>query len=563
MHIVGADALGRGEALKVEARESGIMEEIRLDCAVHNPQRSSSMLDLILYDKCRQEPNLKLMLNTAVIGAKTEQNKITEAVAINTSTEQRYTIRAKIFVDCTGDGRLGAEAQAPFQFGREGSKEFSESMAATEDGDDLKLGSTILYMARKHDKPMPYTAPSWVRQFSAEDLKNRLRLNPDMHDAGLEYGYWWAEWGGHKDTIKDNEAIRDELLAITLGIWNYVKNSSNYPGVENWALEWCSFVPGKRESRRFHGLYKLRESDVMESKPQPDAIAYGGWPIDTHPPHGIDAPDEPACTQTSVPKLYDIPLRCCISKGPENLMFAGRNISATHIAFASTRVMATCAAMGQGVGTAAAYAVKSKQTPVELSNNAESIRAVQQQLIQDDAYLIGIYPENANDHAPKAAISASSEHPEGPAINIISGQTRAVDGETGVELGRCIAGTNRWMSTALPAWVKLSWDAPVRISSIELIFDTALHQRLTLTQSDAFARGMQWGKAQKETVRDYTVEALSTDGEWKPIVSISGNYQRYCIHKLDTPTTTQSIRVNVTATNGIEEARIYEVRALQ
>lgn len=565
MHIVGADALGRGEALKVEARESGIMEEIRLDCAVQNPQRSNSILDLILYDKCRQEPNLQLMLNTAVVGAKTENNRITEAIAIRTSTEDRYTIRAKIFIDCTGDGRLGAEAGAPFQMGREGRNEFGEDMAATESGDNLKLGSTLLYTARKHDRPMTFTAPSWVRKFTKEEISKRLRLDPNGHDAGLEYGYWWAEWGGHLDTIKENEDIREELLAITLGVWNYVKNHSNYPGIEYWALEWCGFLPGKRESRRFHGLHKLTQSDVMGSNPQPDAIAFGGWPIDTHPPMGVDALDEPACVQTHVPKLYDIPLRACISSGPENLMFAGRNISATHIAFASTRVMATCAAMGQGVGTAAAHAVHTQRTPVEISSDTESIRAIQQQLVRDDAYLIGIYNEDTRNLSPKAHITASSERPDSPATNIISGQNRAVDGEEGAPSGRCIPGTNRWISDAekgLPASITLKWDEPVSLGQIELIFDTGMHQRLSLTQCDSFARKMQWGKPQAETVRDYTIEALDQDGLWQVIESVEGNYQRHRIHPLSQTVKSNAIRIQVTATNGINEARIFDVRAL-
>ena len=74
MHMVGADCSGnRGTALETEAREGGIIEEIRLENTVHNPQRSASVFDLILYDKCRSEPNLTLMMNTAVIGCKMKE----------------------------------------------------------------------------------------------------------------------------------------------------------------------------------------------------------------------------------------------------------------------------------------------------------------------------------------------------------------------------------------------------------------------------------------------------------------------------------------------------------
>jgi hypothetical protein len=141
-----------------------------------------------------------------------------------------------------------------------------------------------------------------------------------------------------------------------MGIWDHVKNGP--PGgtetdpfqASHWALEWFGFLPGKRESRRFIGQHILTQDDVLSSRSFEDRIAYGGWAIDLHPPAGVDAADEPPCEQHLVPYLYDIPLSCCVSRDVPNLMFAGRNLSATHIAFASTRVMATCAAVGQADG---------------------------------------------------------------------------------------------------------------------------------------------------------------------------------------------------------------------
>ena len=117
------------------------------------------------------------------------------------------------------------------------------------------------------------TAPSWARTFSREDLDLRLYATPGEEVPAHEYGYWWAEWGGTLDTLKDNEAIRDELLAVVLGIWDHVKNGP--PGTPagadplkaaNWALEWFGFLPGKRESRRFVGQHVLTEHDVAESR---------------------------------------------------------------------------------------------------------------------------------------------------------------------------------------------------------------------------------------------------------------------------------------------------------
>jgi hypothetical protein len=562
MHIVGATGLAGGVPLETELREGGIMEELRLDLAVHNPQRSPSLLDLLLYDKCRREPNLTLLLNTTVVGAEVIEGVIRSVRAERPSTEERFVIAARIFVDCTGDGRLGVEAGAPFMRGRESQAEFGESLAQPE-RDGRTLGSTILFQARRHERPMPFAAPPWVRRFAAADFTLRPFGVPGS-DLGLEYGYWWIEWGGCLDTITDNELIRDELLAITLGVWDYIKNQSDADAA-HWALEWIGFLPGKRESRRFIGQHVLCERDLLESRRFEDGIAYGGWPIDTHPPEGVDAPDLPPCEQTHLPYLYDIPLRSCVSAGPRNLMFAGRNISATHIAFASTRVMATCAVIGQGVGTAAALAVRQDVHPTELAERPALLRAIRQQLLKDDCYLIGERNEDAEDLVRRAAsITASSWLPEAPPELVRSGQTRAVHGRApAAPPDRAHPGLHRWMSDAaqgLPAWLEIRWPQAVALREVIVIFDTGLHRLLTLSQADGYTQKMLWGRSQPETVRDYIV-AVATGQGWEQFAAVEGNYQRRRVHRVETPVSATALRITVSATQGIDHARIAEVRA--
>ena len=560
MHIVGADRSGkRGEDLQTEAREGGIIEEIRLETAVRNPQRSASMLDLILYELCVAEPNLNLMLNTTVTGVEMADGVITHVLAERQSTEDRFRIAAKVFCDCTGDGRLGYEAGAPFREGREGSAEYGELLAQTE-SDDKRLGSTLLLQARKHDKPMPFVAPTWARKFTEHDLRLRPHGGSGV-DSGFEYGYWWVELGGDLDTIKDNETIRDQLLAVLLGVWDHIKNSGEHDA-GSWALDWFGFLPGKRESRRFVGQHVLRQSDIQGSRSFDDAIAFGGWPIDIHPPGGIDADHLPPNTSTGLEHLYGIPLRSCVAQTPGNLMFAGRNISATHVAFASTRVMATCAVVGQGVGTAAAYAVSNGLLPGELATNKQAIQAIQQRLLRDDAYLVGVSNEDSADIAPGAEISASSEQPDGAAANVVSGQSRATDGPGGAPPGRSLPGTNRWMSDpdeGLPAWLELRWPGPVRIGEIQLVFDTGMHRVLTLSHSDDYVDLMDWGRPQPETARDYVVEGV-LDGDRRELARVTGSYQRLVRHTLDEVVEVDSLRIAVSATNGINHARICEVR---
>lgn len=557
MHIVGATGLDGGEALQDELREGGIIEELRLDLAVQNPQRSPALMDLVLYDKCRREPNLTLFLNTTVVRAAVEDGLIREVVAERPSTEDAFVIRAKSFVDCTGDGRLGLEAGAPFMRGRESRAQFGESLAQDE-ADAKTLGSSIMFQARKHDRPMPFEAPPWARRFTADDFKLRP-YGQSGFDLGLEYGYWWIEWGGCLDTLKDNERIRDELLAITLGVWDFVKNHSDLDA-SHWALEWVGFVPGKRESRRFIGQHILTESDLLTSRAFPDAIAYGGWPIDTHPPEGVDAPHLPPCTQHHLPFLYDIPLRSCVSAGPRNLMFAGRNLSATHIAFASTRVMATCAVVGQGVGTAAAFALRKDVLAADIAADASLVRAIQQRLLRDDCYLIGERNEDANDLVATAAqIGASSSQTDAGPEHIRSGMTRIV---TKLPPDRMRPGLHRWMSRELPAWLEIRWTAPVPLREIVLVFDTGLHRLLTLSQADGYTQKMLWGRPQPETVCDYAIRIETAQG-WRQVEAIQHNHQRQRAHVLNLAGPATALRIDITATHGLDHARLVEVRAYQ
>lgn len=565
MHIVGANGTGRtdrGEEGQTEAREGGIVEEIRLENAVHNAQRSAAVFDLILYDKCRVEPNLELMLNTSVTGAERSGSRIVAALAERPSTEERFRIEAAVFVDCTGDGRLGKEAGAAFMEGRESRERFGETLAL-ERADGNRLGSTILLQAKKHDCPMPFTAPSWARSFSAEELKLRLYASPGDEEPTHEYGYWWAEWGGTLDTIRDNETIRDELLAITLGIWDHIKNG---PGAarfraERWALEWIGFLPGKRESRRFVGQHILTERDLLESREFADAIAYGGWSLDLHPPEGVDAPDLEPCVQHPVPSLYDIPLRSCVARDLENLLFAGRNLSATHVAFSSTRVMATCAVVGQGVGTAAAISVQQKVPPSRLADDVGTMEAIQRQLLRDDAYLIGRDVMSQDDPVRSASITASSEQRGGEAERVRSSQSRSVHGKRGAPSHRVEAGSHRWMSapeSGFPAWIQLDWPEEQEAAEVRLIFDTGLHRHLTLSHHDGYTATMTWGKAQPETVRDCDI-AIRQGGSWRTLAEIRGNYQRRVLYRAEGVFSFDALRITVLGSNGIDHARIVSL----
>lgn len=558
LNIMGADVFGkRGVPLETEAREGGILEELRLESAYRNPQRSATFLDLILYERCYQEPNLKLMLNTVVDGAVVRNGKIVSAHATRASTEDAFQIFAHIFIDCTGDGRLGVEAGANFQTGRESAEKFGESMGQRT-ADNFRLGSTLLFQARDIGFPISFIPPNFARKFSEEDLKFRSHKN-------FEYGYWWIEWGGALDTIKDNEEIKHELLAILMGVWDHIKNGGDHKA-ENWALTWFGWVPGKRESRRFSGLYRLTQSDLEEARHYPDTIAFGGWALDVHPPEGIDAMGAFPGTDVKskyLQYLYEIPLGACVSDNIQNLMFAGRNISASHIAFSSTRVMGTCAAVGQGAGTAAALAIRMNILPKNMAEYPDFIDRVQQQLLRDDCFLPGIMNTDPQDLARNASIRAASHTESGSPLNIISGATRCVHGVNGVRPELRQTGVHRWMSDpheGLPTWVELAWDTPQKLDTVQIIFDTGMHRALTQTYlNDFYGSELIWGP-QPETVRKYALSYASMNSdEFIPLVDETDNYQRRRVHHFQTIETNR-LRLFIEETWGLDHARVCEIR---
>jgi hypothetical protein len=551
MHIGGADAEGaRGKEFETEVREGGIIEEIRLECAVRNPQSSPSMQDLILYEKCLAEPNLTLLLNTEIVGVSIKKNQITSVFASRPNTEDEFEITASIFIDCTGDGRMGAEAGAEFMRGREGVSDFNESRA-NQQHDNMTMGNSLLFMTHDMGRPMSFTPPKWAKQFTEEDLKLR-------NHCMWEYGYWWIEYGGIIDTIKDGEEIRNELIAVLMGIWDHIKNSGNHPESANWALEWFGFLPGKRESRRFVGHHILTQNDLEQAAVFTDAIAYGGWSMDTHPPQGIYAKEDKPCDQPYTEYIYSIPLSSCVSRNIKNLMFAGRNISATHIAFASTRVMATCALIGQGVGTAAAIAIHNNTTSSCLINNPKLIFDIQQLLLQQGVYLPGVKLKD-NNLAKIAKINASSEKTDGLAINIIDGQTRSVHGKMGVQPELTEIGTHRWMSQCNDntPWIELEWQKPVDISKIVLVLDTGMHRPLMMTHVNALKKRTLW-QAQPETLRDFDI--LSFGGKkYESVLTVRNNYQRQLEFSVNLKNISR-LCLEVFKTNGSDSARLFEIR---
>ena len=524
-------------------REGGLIEEFRLDDAVNNPHRSWELWDLLLYDKCKREPNLTLLLDTTVFAAETKGGLLQQVLARCDKTEHLYRIRPKLGIDCTGDCRLALEAGAELRRGREAKSEFGESLAPDR-ADAHTLGSSILFTARDYGRPVPFKPPPWARKITQE----QLRFRPV---DSWEYGYWWIEWGGALDTIRDNERIRFELLAIVLGVWDYIKNSGDKPTSANWGIDWVGMIPGKRGSRRIEGDYRLTERDLRGEHGDPDdAVAIGGWPMDDHPPGGFDVWDQRPFTSIKVALPYNIPLRCLCSRTIGNLLMAGRNLSASHVAFTSTRVMATCAVVGQAAGTAAAFCARAGLRPRELWQDKVRLAELQQRLLRDDQTILQRRNTDPTDLARSAEVTASSEHETAEAGHVINGSVRDLPGKW----------DNRWAAKMTPAgaWLELSWPQPQKIAQVQITFDTGFQRQLTLSAQDSQNKGMIRGP-QPETVRDYEILATDAAGKRTSLVKVTGNYQRLRRHAFS-PVEAKSIRIHIMATNGTDTARIYEVR---
>lgn len=388
-------------------REGGIIEELLLENRWYNQDGNAHVWDTVMLDVVRKESTLQLFLNTLVYDvemAPGPDRRIGAVFGRQNATEKLFRFEASQFIDASGDGAAAAAAGADWVMGREGRDVYGESWAP-EQGDALTLGSSLMFNTRDAGYPVTFRPPSFAKDFRGEHCPPIVK-RADPKDTRC--CWWWIEYGGVLDTIKDTEVIRDELMAMVYGVWDYIKNSGRFEGVENLQLEWVASVPGKRESRRFLGDYVLTEHDVVGQRQHPDRVAHGGWSIDLHPPKGFYDERGAGSHHWHTDGPYTIPYRCLYSRNVGNLLFAGRNISASHVAFGTTRVMATCATAGQAVGTAAALAVAHGTTPRGVYE--QYLSDLQQQLLRDGQWVIGVAGQDPADLVRSRALrfSASS-----------------------------------------------------------------------------------------------------------------------------------------------------------
>lgn len=524
-----------------DTQETGILEEMQLRNFYYNPLQRYTMWDDAIYSTVVSEPNITLLLNTSVNDVVMNGERIAAVKAWNINAYTEYKINGTIFADCTGDGILRLSG-AKYRHGRENPAEFNENCQA--EGNDTKtMGNSILIQLRKTDVDVPFKAPEWAYHFTDADFDYSV---PESTIPGMKFNYkriyhphdnnfWWCEFGGNFDTIADANDIQYELKRIVYGIWEYMKNHPDGRG-KGYELDWIGSLPGKRESTRFVGPHILTQHDVLSGGHFPDVVAYGGWTLDDHHPDAFHKKGVISVEYT-VPQGFGIPFGCLYSVNVPNLMFAGRDISATHMGLSATRVMATCALLGQAAGTGAAVAIEKGIDPAQV--HKEHIAQVQA-MLEDDDVMLPYRWRKISDLTAKAKVSEDIEILRNGIDRNWQGQDNGV-----------------WVAPNENT-ITYTWKKPVTVSAARMIFDSELKVRSKrMRKLEATTERVEIPKVM---AKGFKIEAL-VGKEWKTLYSDDDNYLR--LRKVTfEPVETKQLRLVVTETWGAEKAHIFAFDAL-
>ena len=511
-----------------DAKETGILEEILLENCYRNSELAYTVWDTVLYEKARYQEGLQLVLNAAVCRVHAEgtgaERRITAVDAWHLTRQCWVRVEATFFADCSGDSVLRT-CGAEFRWGREARHEFDEP-AAPLVADRKTMGNSLLLQVREIDPSdhRPFVPPAWAHLYDySHHRANQFKAPGD--------NFWWLEIGGEQDTQADADIIRDELYRIAFGVWAAIKNHPDGRG-QRWELEWIGSLPGKRENVRYVGDHILKQKEIEARGMFPDVVCHGGWPMDDHPPAAFNNVGEPT-TFHPAPSPYGIPYRCLYSANIANLFFAGRNISCTHMAMSSTRVMATCATMGQAVGTAAALAVRHRTTPrgVYQAHLAE----LQCLLLDDDQFL----PGRARP-IPTLASTARLSTSLGAAEQLRDG------------IDRRLGANDHWLQVPAGGWIEYRFDRPQAVARVRLVGDT---QMLVKRMPCRYPSNHFREKVPATLPRHLRFEGQTADGSWQLLRELRDNRRR--LITVPVAGTWQAVRITIDATWGEETAGIF------
>ena len=303
--------------------------------------------------------NIDLFLNWRAYDAKAEDNTVKYVDARQTATGERKRFTAPYFVDSTGDGWIGYWTGAEFSYGRESVDTYGEAweehgeLWSPKEADDAVMGSSVLWGSKKTETVQPFPEVPWAKPVA----KEHKAIN----------GEWYWEFSRNDlNQIDDAEEIRDHMLRAIYGSFS---NAKQNPENDKIALEWVSYLVGKRESRRLVGDHIFTFNDAKEGTKFPDAVVIETREVDVHYQTVLTDEKNPDFISKALfyktPEYY-IPYRSLYSKNINNLFMAGRNFSCSHAGLGGPRVMRTTGQMGAAVGFAAALCKKYDVNPRDI-----------------------------------------------------------------------------------------------------------------------------------------------------------------------------------------------------
>lgn len=336
VHLGGTIEVGPYPALGRMQREFGHSKK-------GNAQPAENYEDGKKQSWIESEPNVTLYASNRAVAVRKDGSKIDAVIIRNIETSEEILLEAPLFADCTGDGTVGYLAGADYRYGREGKAEFGESLAPDEP-DNFVLGASVQWCSKETGKKCKFPVFDYGLNFSDASVQK------------VTMGEWTWETGMLHDMTTEFEYIRDYGMMVIYSNWSYLKNKLGmYPDRD---LDWVAYISGKRESRRLMGDYIYKQDDIEKAVFHEDATFATTWSIDLHFPDPEITPYFPGeefKTRTVHNRIYPaaVPYRCLYSRNVDNLFMAGRDISVTHVALGTTRVMRTCGMSGEVVGLAA------------------------------------------------------------------------------------------------------------------------------------------------------------------------------------------------------------------
>lgn len=489
-----------------------------------------------------KEPTLEVFQNLLIDDAEVEENRILSIHGVNTYNLSQHVFTADLYVDGTGDAWLGYYAGAQYRVGREAEFEYGESYAPEcADGNTMSGCATksvtdgtdtiCSYIAENVDYEVKYIAPDWAFEMPKGDAMSRTPKT-------IFRGEWWLENRNDYDDIWESEYVRDAMIRLAAGYFDWLKNSwDEKEKTKHLKLKAFGTYNAKRESRRLLGDYVLTQNDYNGATNFEDAVCYSGWNIDVHHIDGIFSGKGSEFDLNEVVPITPIPLRALYSRNIKNLMMVGRCISVSHIGLGPTRVQLTGATMGQAVGTAAFLCKKYHTLPACVS--VEHIKELQQILLKDGQYIPGIFNEDKEDLAKQAIITADSYEEYGKPACVANGKTRATDGLP-----------YAWISKdGLPQSIYLRFDEPKTVKEVRITLDMPFAD---------YPQGYLPQPSPDNVITDLVVEVKEKTG-YRIVGTVDGNYQRLLVLEFE-PVITDCIRITAKKVLNGSRAIIPEIR---